>query len=553
MLLALSMMVALIANPGSVSDETVLVKDGVSPAVVEQSPSVLGWQRMPAALVGEDETVVADVYLDLLATDPSTEPLAVDQWALEKLDIAGAWSHTLGNPQTVIAVVDSGLERTHPEFSGRIFTSTGEIAANGFDDDANGLVDDVSGWDIVDNDADPTDTSVGHGTEVTGVAVASLNSIGLAGVAPMATVLPIRACSTRCELIDVAWAVVYAVDMGADIINLSVGGFAEPGPLADAIDYAEAAGVLVVAAAGNGGADIDGSNFVPAGLPNPNLVAVAATNRDDRLWDSSNFGADEIDLGAPGIQIVSTTITSLGQYRAVSGTSFAAPHVSAVAALMLAVNPGLSPSELIRRLGIYGTSLPDLANTTVFGSRIRAHEAVVAARLDDIHESMFRHEIVWLATGGITKGCNPPANTMFCPQREVTRAEMAAFVDRALALATGPNVFTDDDASEFQPSINALAAAGITRGCNPPVNDHFCPDRLVSRAEMAAFLARALALTPGPDAFTDDSASIFQTDIDALASAGITHGCNPPANTMFCPERNVTRAEMAAFLHRALG
>jgi len=311
--------------------------------------------------------------------------------------------------------------------------------------------------------------------------------------------------------------------------------------------------VLVVAAAGNGGADVDGSSFVPAGLPNLNLVAVAATDRDDRLWNSSNFGSDEIDLGAPGIQIVSTALTSLGQYRVVSGTSFAAPHVSAVAALMVSVNPGLFPSELIRRLGVYGISLPDLANATVFGSRIRAHEAVVAARLDDIHESMFHHEIVWLATAGITKGCNPPANTMFCPQRHVTRAEMAAFVDRALALAAGPDAFTDDDASEFEPSINTLAAAGITRGCNPPVSDHFCPDRLVSRAEMAAFLARALALSPGPDAFIDDSGSLFQSDIDALAAAGITQGCNPPANTMFCPERKVTRGEMAAFLDRALG
>jgi hypothetical protein len=132
---------------------------------------------------------------------------------------------------------------------------------------------------------------------------------------------------------------------------------------------------------------------------------------------------------------------------------------------------------------------------------------------------------------------------------------MAAFLVRALGLTegAGSDAFVDDDDSTFQADIQRLAAAGITKGCNPPDNDQFCPDRRVTRAEMAAFLVRALGLTEGAgsDAFVDDDDSIFQTDIERLAAAGITRGCNPPDNNRFCPGDPVTRGHMAAFLHRA--
>ena len=471
---------------------TVLVRDDAEVGTVGQGQTVLGWRRVPIGDVRPGDVTVANVYLDLLGHDPATEPFGAEQWALTTIDLAGAWKHTMGNPDVVIAIVDSGIEVTHPEFEGRLFTNPGEIAGNGVDDDGNGLVDDVAGWDVVDDDNDPTDPSIGHGTEVAGVAAASFNSLGIAGVTPTATILPVRACSTRCELFDVAWSIVYAVDMGADIINLSLGGFADPGPLADAVQYAGTAGVLVVAAAGNSGTDIDGASFVPAGLPNPNLVTVAATTRDDGLWIDSNYGAVSVDVGAPGAEIVTTTLTSLGEYRTVSGTSFAAPYASGVAALMLSANPDLAPTDLITHLGRYGTSVPALSRTTAFGTLIHAPEAVVAARLVDIHQTAFAEDIVWLAAAGITKGCNPPANNLYCPDRALTRAEMAAFLQRALDLAPGPDVFDDDNDSIFQPAINALAAAGITKGCNPPANNLYCPDRALTRAEMAAFLHRAL-------------------------------------------------------------
>ena len=115
--------------------------------------------------------------------------------------------------------------------------------------------------------------------------------------------------------------------------------------------------------------------------------------------------------------------------------------------------------------------------------------------------------------------------------------------------------FIDDDDSIFEAEIERLAAAGITKGCNPPTNDRFCPDGSVTREQMAAFLVRALGYTDdgGGDLFIDDDDSIFEADIDRLGTAGVTKGCNPPANDRYCPTANVTRGQMAAFLHRALG
>ncbi len=172
----------------------------------------------------------------------------------------------------------------------------------------------------------------------------------------------------------------------------------------------------------------------------------------------------------------------------------------------------------------------------------------------DDDSSVFEPDIVWLADTGITFGCNPPANDMFCPDDAVTRGQMAAFLTRALDLTTpnGADTFVDDNASVFEQAIEALAAAGITRGCNPPANDMFCPEQRLTRDQMAAFLTRAYGYGPADgDPFVDDDGSIFEDAIEALAAAGVTRGCNPPVNDMFCPTQTLSRGQMAAFLHRA--
>ncbi len=169
--------------------------------------------------------------------------------------------------------------------------------------------------------------------------------------------------------------------------------------------------------------------------------------------------------------------------------------------------------------------------------------------------SIFEADIEWLAAEGVTKGCNPPTNDRYCPDDPVTRGQMAAFLVRFLGLTDdgGGNSFVDDNGSIFETDIARLAAAGITKGCNPPTNDRYCPDDPVTRGQMAAFLVRALGLTDdgGGNSFVDDNGSVFEADIARLAAAGITKGCNPPVNDRFCPNDTVTRAQMAAFLHRA--
>ena len=173
--------------------------------------------------------------------------------------------------------------------------------------------------------------------------------------------------------------------------------------------------------------------------------------------------------------------------------------------------------------------------------------------------SVHEDNIEVLAAEGVTRGCNPPANTEYCPQRLITRGEIAAFIRRTLALPTSPtDHFTDDGGSVFHDDIESITAAGIGFGCTETT---YCPDEPLRRDEMAEMLVRAFAATDpdlyanpdGTDFFTDDDGNPFEDSIDVLMAAGVTKGCNPPDNDRFCPDRPLIRAEMASFFARALG
>ncbi|HVR79949.1 MAG TPA: S-layer homology domain-containing protein [Acidimicrobiia bacterium] len=175
----------------------------------------------------------------------------------------------------------------------------------------------------------------------------------------------------------------------------------------------------------------------------------------------------------------------------------------------------------------------------------------------DTSGHVFENAIAWLADEGITQGCNPPDNTMFCPDDRVTRGQMAAFLVRAFGYTDngGGDLFIDDNDSVFENAIDRLATAGVTQGCNPPNNTRYCPNDFVTRGQMAAFLGRAFNYTDdgGGDWFIDDNGSVFENAIDRLRTAGVTQGCNPPLNDRYCPNDFVTRGQMAAFLKRAFG
>jgi hypothetical protein len=171
----------------------------------------------------------------------------------------------------------------------------------------------------------------------------------------------------------------------------------------------------------------------------------------------------------------------------------------------------------------------------------------------DDEQSVHRFDIEAIALTDITRGCNPPLNDRFCPDRTITRGELAAFIRRALDLpAGGIATFTDIDDHLFEGDIEVLATAGIVVACDS-AGTRFCPDADVTRDVMAEFLVQAFGFAPSAvDAFVDDDGSRYEASIDAIAAIGVTKGCNPPDNDRFCPDRTLTREEMASFMVRAL-
>jgi subtilisin family serine protease len=276
------------------------------------------------------------------------DPRFGQQWQLAHDRVMGAqraWGLGRGGPVTV-AVVDSGVDMTHADLVANLWTNPHEVPGNGVDDDGDGHVDDVHGWDAIGGDADPTDDN-GHGTSLAGVVAArGDNGIGVAGVAWRARIMPVKVVDLGASAPSAAIAdgIRYAVAHGADIVLLALAG-SDPGAyLQDAVRTASDAGVLVVCAVGNGGHDIDAAPEYPASFDFPNLVRVAATGRDGRLSRMSNVGPRTVDIAAAGDGILSTAMG--GGYERRSGTSLAAATVAGAAALLWAAAPSLDAPTL---------------------------------------------------------------------------------------------------------------------------------------------------------------------------------------------------------------
>ncbi|MEM7237424.1 MAG: S8 family serine peptidase [Pseudomonadota bacterium] len=268
------------------------------------------------------------------------------------IDASAAWPHTTGDG-VVVAVIDTGIDLDHPDLDDNLWVNPGEIAGNGIDDDGNGYVDDVHGYDfggtsindLNDGDSDVSDTD-GHGTHVAGIIAAEGNNgIGITGVAYEAELMVLRVGSDDSSSLSgfaILEAIEYAAAMGARISNNSYG------PLGafhrSVIEAAGEVGHLFIYAAGNDGRDQDPLNPANTIYGLDNVVAVAATSLDDTLASFSNFGGETVDLAAPGHYIPSTYLN--GGYAFLSGTSMAAPHVAGAAALALSLKPDLTVTEL---------------------------------------------------------------------------------------------------------------------------------------------------------------------------------------------------------------
>ncbi|TWU58616.1 Thermophilic serine proteinase precursor [Rubripirellula tenax] len=267
------------------------------------------------------------------------------EWNLNAIDAPEAWAAGYTGAGITVAVVDSGVDLDHPDLVSNLFVNTGEIAGNGIDDDGNGFIDDVHGFDFADGDADPNDVN-GHGTHVAGTIAAANNGFGATGVAPDAKILPVRVLNANGSgnTFDVAAGIRYAADLGANIINLSLGG-GYSRAIESAIDYARAAGSFIVAAAGNESSSTPGypARFSAA---LENVISVGAYSSSGSLAGFSNDVGSSVavQVDAPGVGIFSTYVG--GRYATLSGTSMAAPHVAGLAALTLSANPDLTTREL---------------------------------------------------------------------------------------------------------------------------------------------------------------------------------------------------------------
>ena len=293
------------------------------------------------------------------------------------IDAPEAWDLQTGSKEIVIGVIDSGIDYTHPDLAANIWTNPGEIPGNGIDDDENGYIDDVHGWDFVDDDADPMDGN-GHGTHVAGtIAAAGNNEVGISGVSWDASLMALRFLnnSGNGSSYHAILALEYATMMGADITNNSWIGGSYSSAAQFAINQANDAGSLYVACAGNDRKDNDITPTYPASYLGNNVITVAATTKTDGLSSYSNYGASTVDLGAPGSSILSTKPG--GGYTTKSGTSMAAPHVSGVASLLLSKRADLSPAE-IRSAILSGTDpIQSLQGKTLSEGRLNAFGALM--------------------------------------------------------------------------------------------------------------------------------------------------------------------------------
>jgi subtilisin family serine protease/PKD repeat protein len=321
------------------------------------------------------------------------DPKFPQQWSLNNTGISGAdidapeaWDAT-HDSDVAVGIIDTGIDYTHPDLVENIWKNPGEIVGNGIDDDDNGYVDDVYGWDFVNEDNNPYDDH-GHGTHVAGIIGASGNNgIGITGIAWNVKVAALKflnfnGTGTTEDAIE---AIQYANVTGFKITNNSWGGSVFSQSLYDAIYGTHVQGNLFIAAAGNQGANMDLTPAYPGAYDLPNIISVASTDSNDGKASNSNYGQTSVDLGAPGVGIYSTVpipgcvLCDPTGYKVLNGTSMAAPHVSGFAALLWSRDSGASNLEIKNFILSTTDPINSLEGKTVTGGRLNIYNIFDAA------------------------------------------------------------------------------------------------------------------------------------------------------------------------------
>jgi subtilisin family serine protease len=337
------------------------------PSGVSVTDAVEEARSLPSVLYAEPNYSIAN------AASPN-DPLFDEMWSLglgndegfnSGIDTPRVWNLTTGSSDVTVAVVDSGIESAHPDLAPNMWANPAEVPSNGADDDHNGMIDDITGWDWVAGDNAPED-ELGHGTQVAGIIGArGNNNAGVAGVSWDVRLMSLRVLDAAGSgwTSDVADAFTYAGRMGADVVNASLAGpdFSE----AMLAAIAGAPDTLFVVAAGNASINVDQKPSYPCSFPLANIICVGATGQSQQLSAYSNFGTTAVDLAAPGDAILSTWPG--GTYNEGWGTSFASPHVAGVAGLLKARHPEATASDLKNAILAGTDGLPSLVGRTAAG------------------------------------------------------------------------------------------------------------------------------------------------------------------------------------------
>lgn len=547
------------------------VLDGPAGPVVEQhrAASTAQAEQLVASLRARADVLTADVDVTVqaLETDVETDtasvdPLRTDQWALDRLDAEAAWDIADASGQ-VVAVVDSGVDASHPDLDGAVLDGF-----DVFDPQSRGRIDPLTPCPGA-----PSECR-GHGTHIAGIIAALVgNDIGVAGLARGAQILPVRVLDPAGfgSSSDVAQGVIFAADNGADVINLSLGSSEESSVLDFAVAYATRRGALVVAAAGNVGAH--GGPMHPA--VDPWTVAVGAADRDDQVVSFSGQGP-WVDLAAPGMEIWSTRpMDGSAEYGRDSGTSMATPFVAAAAAMVQRHYPTLAPVAVAAHLRATATDLPPAGRDPASGDGLvdpvaaltRSPGTAVAcdpgrmprSGFSDVGPNTHRQAIDCAVWYEVTQGIN---TRQYAPSGPVTRGQMASFIARMLDRSGvelpsgGGDRFSDVSVNNVhREAINKLARAGIVQGHGTT----YAPNRVVTRDQMASFLVRAYdhaqsqvgrqSLPPAIRQFADTAGNTHEPNINKAAAAGFAAGVT---STTYAPRQGVRRDQMATFVIRTM-
>ena len=497
-----------------------------------------GLQRRLEALraTGLFSYVEPDWQVRILQTPTDTSFVNGDIWGLHNtgqnggvagmdVNAVNAWTISTGSPSTIVAVIDTGVRYTHQDLSGNMWTNPGEIPGNGIDDDGNGYIDDVHGINAISGAGDPMDDN-NHGTHVAGtIAATAFDSGRHVGVAYNAGIMALKFLdSTGNGTVSGALACIdYAITNGADVMNNSWGGSGFSQALKDAIESANTAGILFIAAAGNSGTDNDLGPIYPASYDVENVIAVAAIDRTGTLAYFSNYGSTRVDLAAPGVAILSTTASSDTSYSYFDGTSMATPHVAGIAALVASQFPSAGIPEQRARLLQSAAPLASLDGLVATGGMVNGGTALTIAADGDMELRAYTANGVLVADED---------NTIFIQVNDflpLTGATVTAYIDGGAFTA-----FLDDGVAPDAVAGDAIYTANIYVPAGPSSTNLNISVTAPGKNPAAAIESFSIIVPPPNDNFVDRilllNTETSTTGYNSQATLEVGEPLNPPGS-----------------------